>query len=103
MPTLFLNQRAVYASVITSFTLLGAIMTHAYFIAIYFQAARNASPLMSGAEILPSIISQLLSAVFSGTLISKLGYYLPWAVGGMAMNAVGTGLLSTLSPTTPAS
>ncbi|CAK7265194.1 hypothetical protein SEPCBS57363_001456 [Sporothrix epigloea] len=87
----------------TTIQLLGAILTHAYFIAIYFQAARNASPVMSGVDILPSIIGQLFSAVFSGMLISKLGYYLPWAVVGMAMNAVGTGLLSTLSPTTPAS
>ncbi|CAK7223719.1 hypothetical protein SBRCBS47491_005303 [Sporothrix bragantina] len=101
VPTPILRQRAVYASAMTSLTLMGAILTHAYFIAIYFQAARNASPIVSGVDILPNIISQLLSAVSSSMLISRLGYYLPWAVVGMAISAVGTGLLSTLSPTTP--
>jgi len=28
--------------------------------------------------------------------VSKLGYYLPWSVGGNAVGAVGSGLLSTL-------
>ena len=30
--------------------------------------------------------------------VGKLGYYLPWAVGGAVLNAIASGLLSTLSP-----
>lgn len=33
-------------------------------------------------------------------IASKLGYYLPWGVFGAILNALGNGLLSTLSPTT---
>ncbi|CAK7224690.1 hypothetical protein SCUCBS95973_005603 [Sporothrix curviconia] len=102
VPTPILRQRAVYSSAMTALTLMGALLTHAFFIAIYFQASRNASPIMSGVDILPNIISQLFAAVFSSMLISKLGYYLPWAVCGTAICTVGTGLLTTLSPTTPA-
>ncbi|CAK7201392.1 hypothetical protein SEUCBS139899_004096 [Sporothrix eucalyptigena] len=102
VPTPIIRQRAVWASSLTTLTLMGAILTHAYFIAIYFQAVRDATPVMSGVDILPNIISQLIAAVSSSMVISKLGYYLPWAVGGMAISSIGTGLLSTLSPTTPA-
>lgn len=101
VPTPIIRQRAVYSSSLTSFTLMGAIIMQAFFIAIYFQTARDASPVMSGVDILPNIISQLFSAVASSMFISKMGYYLPWAVVGTAIGTVGTGLLSTLSPSTP--
>ncbi|KAL1890872.1 hypothetical protein Sste5346_008013 [Sporothrix stenoceras] len=101
VPTPIVRQRAVYTGSLTSFTLMGAIIMNSFFIAIYYQTARDASPVMSGVDILPSILSQLFAAVASSMLISKMGYYLPWAVVGTALSAIGTGLLSTLSPTTP--
>jgi hypothetical protein len=101
VPTPIIRQRTVYAGSLTSFTLMGAIIMNSFFIAIYYQTARDASPVMSGVDMLPSILSQMLAAVVSSMVISKMGYYLPWAVSGMAISSIGTGLLSTLSPTTP--
>ena len=34
--------------------------------------------------------------------VEKLGYYLPWMVGGSIISATGYGLLSLLAPNTPA-
>lgn len=33
--------------------------------------------------------------------MGKLGYYLPWAIGGTAVTIVASGLFTTLTPTTP--
>ncbi|KJR89519.1 MFS transporter [Sporothrix schenckii 1099-18] len=101
VPTPIARERTVYSGSFASFTLMGTIIMNAFFIAIYFQTARDASPVLSGVNILPNILSQLFFAVASSTAISKMGYYLPWAFAGTILNSIGTGLLSTLSPTTP--
>ena len=37
-----------------------------YFLSVYFQAVKGASPLLSGVYLLPSILSQLILAVVAG-------------------------------------
>ena len=102
VPTPLLRKRVVVFGILTPLTMMGGMMIHSFFIAIYFQAVHNATPIISGVNILPNIISQLLAAVVASSLMSKLGYYQPWAVVGMALTSVGMGLLTTLAPATPA-
>lgn len=45
---------------------------------------------------------RLYNNTLTTALAEKLGYYLPWNLGGAALSAIGYGLLSTLKPTTPA-
>ncbi|KAL2385822.1 hypothetical protein RJZ90_000996 [Blastomyces dermatitidis] len=73
-----------------------------FYIAIYFQAILNDSPFMSGVHMLPITLGLVLFTLISGVLISVMGYYLPFLLAGGAISAIGYGLLSTLSPTTPA-
>ncbi|USP77299.1 efflux pump protein [Curvularia clavata] len=70
------------------------------FLPTYFQAVKGEGPSLSGIHVLPSILSQLLLIMSTGALVSKLGYYLPWALGGSVILAVGNGLVSTFLPTT---
>ena len=39
----------------------------------------------------------VVAAVSSGILIGKVGYYTPFLIGGICINAIGAGLLNTLS------
>jgi hypothetical protein len=39
-----------------------------YYLPIYFQAIKGASPMMSGVYLLPSILSQLIGTLLSGAL-----------------------------------
>ncbi|KAJ3519886.1 hypothetical protein NM208_g13944 [Fusarium decemcellulare] len=61
---------------------------------------KEASPFTSGVNMLPSILPQLASAVLSGGLAQKVGYYLPFASLSAAISAIANGLLSTMSPHT---
>ncbi|KAF2621480.1 efflux pump protein [Macroventuria anomochaeta] len=70
------------------------------FLPTYFQAVKGDSPTMSGVHVLPSILSLLLCVVISGALMTKFGYYLPWAFASAIVLTVGNGLISTFSPTT---
>lgn len=71
-----------------------------YFLPIYFQAVRGASPTMSGVDLLPSIISQMIFAIVSGVLVRKVGYFLPFSIACGVLTAISAGLLSTLDPHT---
>ncbi|KAL4923695.1 major facilitator superfamily domain-containing protein [Aspergillus undulatus] len=100
IPFHLITQRIAYSSYATVAVIFGLTMVMSYYLPIYFQSIRDESALDSGVNLLPNILAQLVSAVLSGVLIGKLGYYLPWCLGGAIFSAVGSGLLSTLSPTT---
>ncbi|KAL4880586.1 major facilitator superfamily domain-containing protein [Aspergillus karnatakaensis] len=100
IPFHLVTPRIAYSSYITMAALFGVTMVNAYYLPIYFQAVRDHSPLISGVDLLPQILAQLVAAVTSGVLIGKLGFYLPWALVGAVLAAIGAGLLTLLTPTT---
>ncbi|KAF7590250.1 hypothetical protein BBP40_003134 [Aspergillus hancockii] len=100
IPGYLISDRIIASCCMLSMMIFGMTMTLSYYLPIYFQSVRGKSALVSGVDLLPNILSQLVMAVASGILTGKLGYYLPWGVLGAMLNAVGNGLLSTLTPTT---
>ncbi|KAL3490681.1 major facilitator superfamily domain-containing protein [Aspergillus germanicus] len=100
VPLAMLKHRVIWSAAMTMFFSLSSVLVADFYIAIYFQAIREDSPLMSGVHMLPITLGLVLFTIVSGVLISVLGYYLPFLLAGGAVSAVGYGLLSTLSPTT---
>lgn len=100
VPFAMVKHRVIWSTAMTMFFTLSSVLVADFYIAIYFQAIRDDSPLMSGVHMLPITLGLVLFTVVSGALISILGYYLPFLLAGGAISAVGYGLLSTLSPTT---
>lgn len=68
VPFPMVRQRIVWTSCLVNFFMMGAIMCATYYLPIYFQAVKNATPLLSGVYVLPSILSQMVVAVISGAL-----------------------------------
>ncbi|KAL4982879.1 major facilitator superfamily domain-containing protein [Aspergillus falconensis] len=101
IPFHLLTVRIAYASYLSTGMIFGLTMAIAYYVPIYFQAVRDDSALMSGVNLLPYILGQVVAAVLAGILIGRLGYYIPFAIVGGVLSAVGSGLFSLLSPTTP--
>ncbi|RAL07885.1 MDR family MFS transporter, partial [Aspergillus homomorphus CBS 101889] len=100
IPGHLVANQIVLCSSLLAMVIFGFTMTLSYYLPIYFQSVRGKSALVSGVNLLPNILCQLVMAVVSGVLTSKLGYYLPWGVLGAILDAVGNGLLSTLGPHT---
>ncbi|OGM51075.1 MFS multidrug transporter [Aspergillus bombycis] len=100
IPGYLLRDRIVVCCCMFSMMIFGMTMILSYYLPIYFQSVRGKSALVSGVNLLPNILCQLVMAVVSGLLTGKLGYYLPWGVLGAMLNAIGSGLLSTLTPDT---
>ncbi|KAJ5174506.1 HC-toxin efflux carrier TOXA [Penicillium canariense] len=101
IPLSLMSQRAVWSSCATYGLSMGSLFTSSYFLPVYFQGVLGASPLISGLQLLPNIIPQLFMAVLSGTLVTKLGYYLPFSLIGAVLISIAAGLVSTYSPTIP--
>ncbi|PLN79467.1 major facilitator superfamily domain-containing protein [Aspergillus taichungensis] len=101
IPLPLLRQRAVWSSCATYAVSMGSLFTTSYFLPIYFQGVLGASPLISGLQLLPNIVPQLLMAVLSGALVTRLGYYLPFSLMGSILASIAAGLISTYSLTTP--
>jgi hypothetical protein len=126
VPFVMLKHRIIWSAAGNMFFLLATILVADFYLAIYFQAILDDTPLMSGVHMLPTTIGIVLFTMISGTAseclkftdsspvyskrypadhiqnntVEAFGYYLPWVVSGAAISAIGYGLFSLLSATT---
>ncbi|KAH7089111.1 efflux pump protein [Paraphoma chrysanthemicola] len=100
LPGSLLKQRRVWSSCVYAISNICCMITASNWLPTYFQAVKGDGPTMSGVHVLPSILSQLMFVILSGFLVSKLGFYLPWAFGGGIIMAIGNGLVSTFKAST---
>ena len=117
IPPNIVKKRVVFFSLMTGFLQFGSLILLVYWLPIWFQAIKGVTPTQSGLMNLPSIISQILASVVAGlggkykpfslrkhriqahkNTVQKLGYYLPFAVTGSTLAAVGAGAMSTFKP-----
>lgn len=68
LPFAMVRKRVVWASTLATFFFFGNNLIISYYLPIYFQAVRGTSPTLSGVNMLPIIISQILFAGVSGAL-----------------------------------
>ena len=117
VPPRFLRNKLVVFGCCTSALQNGAMMLLSYYLPLWFQVIKNASPTMSGINLLPTAISQALSGVMVGKLgisdgklwmltllillVQIVGYCTPWAIFGSVVGSIGGGLLTTLRLSTP--
>lgn len=103
IPPRIVRQRTVAASCGAAFMIYGALLVHSYYLPIWFQAVRGASAIRSGVDMIPYMVANALFSLLAGVFVSKNGRFAPPAVLGCAIGTVGSGLLATLHPSTPAS
>ncbi|KAI0445467.1 major facilitator superfamily domain-containing protein [Xylaria telfairii] len=100
IPFSMVRNRIVWASALQYVTLISAVFVGTQYFPIYFQAVKGVGPVLSGVYLLPSILSQILFVLLSGALITKIGYYLPFAIVAGVGATIGSGLISTWGPHT---
>ncbi|KAH9815249.1 major facilitator superfamily domain-containing protein [Melampsora americana] len=92
---LFANRTQI-GTCLQAFFVMLTMLTAVYFLPIHFEAVKNASATKSGIDLLPLMLSIVVSAGFAGFAISSTGYYWPALVVGPVLLTVGSGLLHTL-------
>lgn len=73
------------------------------YLAIYFQIIHGASAWSSGVQILPLIISVVISSISGGILVKKTRFIKPYSIFGSCMGLLGCGLVTLLDVDSPSS
>ena len=68
IPLSMIGKRIIWSSSVAYGLLMGQLFCAAYYLPIYFQGVRGATPTMSGVYILPSVLGQVFAAMISGKL-----------------------------------
>jgi len=68
VPFAMLRHRVIWSAAGNLFFLLGSILVADFYLAIYFQAVHNDSPLMSGVHMLPTTIGMVIFTMTSGVM-----------------------------------
>jgi MFS family permease len=68
-----------------------------YYLPLYFQSVRLASPLKSGIYIIPMLITEAAVDILSGIIIHKTGRYREQTWIGASLMTLGTGLFITFN------
>ncbi|KAJ9136938.1 MFS drug transporter [Pleurostoma richardsiae] len=72
-----------------------------YYLPLYFQSAKQASPLRSGILILPMMVTEAAADITAGVLIHQTGRYRELTWFGATLMTLGTGLYISFQPDTP--
>ena len=89
LPPRIIGQRTVVAAGMIGFCIGAALVIYAFYLPVWFQVVQGKSPQNSGLSLLPLLLSNVLTVVVSGVLVSKVGYFTPFAIAGGAMLAAG--------------
>lgn len=95
---LFRTTTAVVV-VINSFINSCLLLAVTFFLPLYFQAILGSSPLRSGLQLLPSVLTAILGSAITALLLTRLGKYKLLHLAGFGLITLGLGLFSLLGPT----
>ncbi|KAK9416944.1 putative Major facilitator superfamily (MFS) profile domain-containing protein [Seiridium unicorne] len=101
LPLWIFRRRSLLAGALFSFFFSMPSYVYGTYIPIYFQAVRASSVLDSGVQFLALAIPQIFGVVFTGALVSALGFYVPFMTIGTAIGLLGSGLFLELDIDTP--
>lgn len=93
-------RRTVGAACLLAFFIYAVLILHGYFLPIWFQAIQGTSTESSGVDMLTYVIPNSVFSLLTGIFITRVGYFTPPAIIGCAITTAGSGLISTLQPTT---
>lgn len=97
-PRLFTTHRNVWLICCSSFFVYGPFQLIIYWLPIWFQAVLRASPLQSGIDYFPTVISDVLASFLGSALVMHLGWWNPFLLFAEIMVCIGGGLLTTIYP-----
>jgi EmrB/QacA subfamily drug resistance transporter len=97
VPLAVFRQRATVTALVLMMLGMGTLVSGFFFSSLYLQQVLGHSPLRTGLEFLPVATATVIAAHLAGHLIGHLGAK-PVIAAGLALAALGTLLLSRLSP-----
>ncbi|KAK7715537.1 hypothetical protein SLS57_006924 [Botryosphaeria dothidea] len=101
VPLKVFRNRSNAAALAVGFLHSMTFMAGEYFLPLYFQSARQATPIRSGLLVLPLVLSTAMSAMAGGIFTHQTGEYLHPLRLGFFLLSLGTGLYILFKSDTP--
>ncbi|KAI9778732.1 MAG: hypothetical protein M1839_007963 [Geoglossum umbratile] len=101
LPPRILTQRSVLAGSVYAIMFGAAFFVLIFYLPLYFQSIKGSSATRSGIQVLPLLLATVFSSILSGFLITLVGQYVPFIIGGTALFCIGSGLISMYTTHTP--
>ncbi|TKA73785.1 hypothetical protein B0A49_02846 [Cryomyces minteri] len=99
MPLGLFGQKSNVATLFVGFVHGFVFIAAEYYLPLYFQSAKEASPIRSGVLILPITVTEALLGITAGIVINRTGRYLELIWIGMTLLTIGNGLYIHLNAT----
>lgn len=111
-PLSILRQRTIAFAVLFSFFFGASFFIMVYYSAnhlrqklilvpIYFQAIKGSSPVKSGLQLIPFMVSMVVISLIVGGILQLWGYYTPFIIAGAVIFTTGAGLMTLFSVDQP--
>ena len=100
IPPRILRQRSVSCGAIFSACVGGSMITMLYTIALWFQTIKGVTPVHSGIDTIPMVLSLVVGSILSGAATTRIGYYVPFMYLSTIIVSIGAGLITTFSLST---
>jgi MFS family permease len=91
-----IKKRAIWTTCMFQFFFAGAYFVILYYLPIYFQSIRGASPLQSGVDNLPLVITFGAAMLAGGFAVAATGYATPFMAAGAILTCVSAGLFFSM-------
>ena len=101
IPPRIIKKRSMWAAALVAVFFAGFFFQMVTYIPIYFQAIRGSSAIKAGIQLLPFMISVVVSSMVGGFLVQAIGWYTPILIVGIIPTTIGVGLISTWQVDTP--
>ncbi|KAL2786252.1 major facilitator superfamily domain-containing protein [Aspergillus keveii] len=98
IPARVVLDRSIASAMIFIFLIAGAMISVVYYLNIWFQVVKGDSATRAGLRTLPMVISLVVISVLAAVITQKIGYYVPSMLVAPVFCSIGSGLLSTLGP-----
>ena len=95
VPPHIIKKRSISGGAWFSICIGASLQVMVYYLPIWFQAVKGVSPVKSGIDNIPLVLSLVFASIFSGGLVQKIGYYTPLMLFCAAIMSVGAGLITT--------
>ncbi|KAJ3158888.1 hypothetical protein HK101_001219 [Irineochytrium annulatum] len=99
-PGLFMN-RSVPALLTVAVALGAGFFSAVYYISLFFQISYGDSATTAGLKTIPLVFGLVIMSIASGQIVSRTGHYVIFIYVGSLTLALGIGLISTLTASSP--
>ena len=100
VPFRIVRRRSIWTAAFSCYCMGGAFFILLYFISIYFQSIKAATPLKSGIDSLPTLLGLTLGMTIAGHTHRFVQYHAIYMIASAVLATIGTGLISTWKPDT---